>query len=480
LTGQAISAASAVVGFAVSLGTKLVTGFASATAATIQFIGSVSSVLKGMAEAGANALKTPFRVLDSLISATGQSITRYVALFDPGRVAVFQYAVDSLYATIGRALAPALDAVTQVVKALSSAIAGAGEQGQTMIAAVAAGTVGLIAFAAAMALIETVATGGIVPIIGALVGAIGGLEAVTGGLQPIIDQLTPTLSGLLDVMGQALGSISGAIGGVLPMVAKFIEWLSSLAAMLSNTFEQLAPAIAGVMDVFSALMEAVRPMQELWISVLVGGVQLLGQAIAAVAPYIVVFVETMGNMVKQFVGWIREILSIIGINLPEFGAGGGPPKGEKGQAQTPARGTSTTDVESVLRKARESAFSLGGGGGQKPEVQTANNTAQTTQAVNDVRKQMNDMANWLMNALPHYIVSELPSKVYQNMIEVSDRIRNWGVEKVERAREGVRNANVPGTGTAIKDIPGAREAAIAASPIGYAALETLDWLNKRR
>jgi hypothetical protein len=306
------------------------------------------------------------------------------------------------------------------------------------------------------------------------------LEAVTGGLQPIIDQLTPTLSGLLDVMSQALGSISGAIGGVLPMVAKFIEWLASLAAMLSNTFEQLAPAIAGVMDVFSALMEAVRPMQELWISVLVGGVQLLGQAIAAVAPYIVVFVETMGNMVKQFVGWIREILSIIGINLPEFGAGGGPPKGEKGQAQTPARGTSTTDVESVLRKARESAFSLGGGGGQKPEVQTANNTAQTTQAVNDVRKQMNDMANWLMNALPHYIVSELPSKVYQNMIEVSDRIRNWGVEKVERAREGVRNANVPGTGTAIKDIPGAREAAIAASPIGYAALETLDWLNKRR
>jgi hypothetical protein len=153
-----------------------------------------------------------------------------------------------------------------------------------------------------------------------------GLAGSVGGLQPIIDQLTPTLSGLLDVMGQALGSISGAIGGVLPMVAKFIEWLSSLAAMLSNTFEQLAPAIAGVMDVFSALMEAVRPMQELWISVLVGGVQLLGQAIAAVAPYIVVFVETMGNMVKQFVGWIREILSIIGINLPEFGAGGGPPK----------------------------------------------------------------------------------------------------------------------------------------------------------
>jgi phage-related protein len=436
---------------------RLTTALVGAVSATSQLTGAISSMLEGIATAGANALRQPFRVLDTLIASVGQGITRFVALYDPGRVEVFQYAVDSLYAALGKALAPAMDAVTQIVKALGSAIAGAGENGQKMIAAIAAGAVGLITFAAAMALVQTVTSGGILPILGALIGAFGGLEAVTGGLQPILDQLAPTLSGVMDVVGTALASASSAVGAILPTIAKAIEWAASVVGMLAGAFDALAPAIGSIMEVFNALMEAIRPVAELIVSALVGGVQLIGQAIQAIAPYLIIFYETMGTLWKQVVGWIKELLAMIGIALPEFAAGG-PQKGNTAQTPAPVRSTSTGDVESVLRKARESAFSLGGGG-QKPEVTTATNTGQTTQAVNDVRKQMNDMANWLMNALPHYIVSELPAKVYQNMVEVANRIKNVAKDVGEKSVE------VPGTGGArvsVADVVGGPASGIGA------------------
>lgn len=446
---------------------RFATAITAGIGATTKFAGAVAGMLGEMASAGANALKKPFAVLDSFIASVGQGITRFVALYDPGRVVVFQYAVDSLYAAIGKSLAPAMDAVTQIVKALGSAISGAGEQGQTMIAAIAAGAVGLIAFAAAMALVQAVTTGGVLPILGALVGAFGGLEAVTGGLQPILDQLAPTLSGVMNVVGTAMEAVSAQVGSILPALAQGIDYAAGVVGVLVEAFTQLGPAISAVVGVFMAIQTAVRPLQELIISILVGGVVLLAKEIAAIAPvitavigvfgnvakqlfepltqvvaligtvagqfveligealqlavpYIVQFGEVIGDMVKTVVGWIKELLAMIGIVLPEVKKIEAP-KGELGQAPPPVRGTSTSDVESVLRKARESAFSLGGGG-QKPEVKTALNTGQTTQAVNDVKKQLNDLVSWLMNALPHFIVSEMPLKIYNYLVEVAKTI----------------------------------------------------------
>lgn len=442
-------------GMAVTFSSKLITGFSAAIASTSQFVGSVAGMLKGMAEAGANALKQPFQVLDTLIGSMSQGITRFVALYDPGRVAVFQYAVDSLYAAIGQALAPAMDAVTQVVKALGSAISGAGEQGQMLIAAAASGAVALVAFAAAMALIETAASGGIVPIIGALIGALGGLEAVTGGLQPILDQLAPTLSGVMDIVGTALASVSGAVDAILPAIAKGVEFAASVVGMLASAFDSLGPAISGIVDVFMALMDAVKPMQELWLGILVAGVQLIGKVVASVAPYIVVFVQTMGDMVKKFIGWIREILSLIGIQLPEFDAEG--PKGGTKNAPPPVRGTSTGDVESVLRRARESAFSLGGGG-EKPEAKTADNTSSIRTSTDAIRQQMGGLINDVKQILrdaPIWITEVLPNKVYGYLIQVASMFPNFrdSAKQIEReageAARGERDAGRVGVDTPV-------------------------------
>lgn len=436
---------------AVGVGVKIVGAFTAAVSSTSQLVGSVAGMLKGMADAGANALKKPFQVLDTLIGSMSQGITRFVALYDPGRVAVFQYSVDSLYAAIGQALAPAMDAVTQIIRSISSAIAGAGEQGKMLISALALGTIGMIAFAAAMAALQAVMSGGILPIIAGLVGAIGGFALASGMLKPLLDKLAPIISGVMDVLGEALERVTAVVQG--PLVSglqKFVEFGSKFVSYLAGAFERMGPAIGTVFEI----IDAIRPAFEAIFGTVYGNfvevIVLVAQEFQKLAPQIIAVTTIISDWVVGLMALVREIINSLGLyTIPDFEKMATPKGGTK-NAPPPVRGTSTGDVESALRKARESAFSLGGGG-EKPEVKTADNTGGIKTSTDAIRQQMNGLINDVKQILrdaPIWITEVLPNKIYGYLMELGNMVVNFlggSLKQVEReAGEVARGERTPG------------------------------------
>src|SRR5262245_879421 len=131
-------------------------------------------------------------------------------------------------------MVPVLQALTGIVQFLGAELGGTTEQGRKLIASVAAGTVGLIAFAGAMALVEAGASGGIMPVIGAVVGALGGFALASGALTPIFDTLKGVLSGVLDAVGGALERVAAVAADVLPALADGFKFAASVAGYLAG------------------------------------------------------------------------------------------------------------------------------------------------------------------------------------------------------------------------------------------------------
>ncbi len=382
-------------------------GLSNAVGALGSLATSAIQFTKRLADAGVDLLRRPLSMLDTAIASINQNITRFVALANPAAVMRFQLAVNDLYAVIGRALAPALDVMTGFIRSLGSAIYGTTAQGRTLIAAIAAGTVGMIAFGAAMAAFEAIATGGVMPIIGALIGALGGMAAVTGMLNPLMESLAPILSGLMDQLGGVLGVLIGVVQGVLPALQESITNGIKLIAYLGTALERMAPAIGAFVDVIVEIGKAFQPVGEFLIGVIVEYVVLLAQAFKAFSPVLIELARIVGSIVRQLVTWLRELLAVFGVVIPEFTkapAPGGGTRSTVGAAVTPAR---TTDIESVLRATRERAFSLGGAAG--PPEQTAKNTSAVVEHLKDFK------ANWeeFKKALADWVVQQLPHQLWE-------------------------------------------------------------------
>src|SRR5262249_18960313 len=91
-------------------------GLGEAVKATGGFATSALTSLRRMAEGGADLLRRPLAGLDVAIGAINANITRFVALANPGAVIQFQRAVNDLYAVIGQAMLPALQAMTRFLR----------------------------------------------------------------------------------------------------------------------------------------------------------------------------------------------------------------------------------------------------------------------------------------------------------------------------------------------------------------------------
>lgn len=415
-----------------NVGVKLAGTFASGIRVAAQFGGAIAGLAASIAEGGVNALRRVFNVLDSGISAVNMNVTRFVRMVDPSAIVRWELAVDSLYATIGSVMVPVLDTFAELIRNISSGIAGATAEGKTFVAALAAGATGLIAFGAAMVALQTIMTGGLLPIIGAVVGAIGGVAVVTGALEPLFTKVGSVLSGILDVAGKALLTVAGVVlDAVMGPLQKALEYGAKLIVYFADAFTRMGPAIAAVFEVFGAVMDAVRPMQELIIGIIVEGVVLLAQAFKGLAPFIILVVEEIGSGMKIVIGWIRELLAAIGINIPEF-TKAKIPEGDTDTPQAPVRQAQFGGVEEVLRKAMVASYTIGGPGGPKPEVEIAKNTNQTAAAVNDLRAQIGALIAWITNSLPDFLVKQMPMEVYGFMKKVANDgvniLRDVGVE----------------------------------------------------
>jgi hypothetical protein len=333
---------------------------------------SPGEALRGTLAKLSNAALTSslnFAVLDRVIGAVQGAVGRFVQLASPGEFNRFQLAVDDLQASIGRALIPVLEQATRFVRAVGNAFFGLSSEGQKTVQALAAGTIAMAAFAAAVAVLQAVLTGGIGPILTLIVGSLAGVMAVSSDLEPLLDGMSGALSGVMEGVGQAVSALAPAALTLVGALKPF----GDLFGVLTRTIVAGAQAAAPVIATFATLLKdsvaiGLAPLQlvaELIGGLLVRQLSFLGQVLQTVGPYIAVASRVVADFVQFVVRQVRGLFGLMGIALPELPQG--TPQDSTGAA---ARSVSTGDPLDVLRRARESAFSMGTAA-NKPEERTA-------------------------------------------------------------------------------------------------------------
>ena len=377
-----------------------------------QLVAGLAGVAKGAAESGAALLRMPFQALYTGIAAVQSQVGAFVGKLNPAALSRFNYAIDDLFAAIGQSLLPVLEQFTRFAKSIGGAFNGLSEDGQKMVAALAAGAAGMIAFGAAAALVEGILTAGIGPAIGALVGAIAGVALATMDLSPIMDALSETFSGLMNVAGEVMTAFMGVARPLMDVVKRVVDGLAGMASAGLKLVAGLAPVVESIVQIGMEIAEAFRPVFELAVGVEFGMLGLLvkglGEAVRLAAPYISLLARTIGQLVQTMVGWVKQLLSFIGITIPEFEAPKGQVKDPTGLA---AKSTSTGDVSAALQKARESAYMFAGGP-NKPQDDPAKRTASATEGLKQqVDKLQKDLKVWITETAPVEFASALSAVI---------------------------------------------------------------------
>lgn len=235
--------------------------------------------------------------------------------------------------------------------------------------------------------------GGIAKAAGSFMGAAGqAVSAVVGLGQSIgalvqkanpalFDRFTVVLDDLMAVFGSALapvmevviklvrlfgdtfatfaGTIGSAIGSVLqPVIGYFKIWfdlVGRVGQQIGKIAQAAAPAIVALGEAFNAIIGSIMPIITLVVDLIGGALTLVMKGLAAVikplATGLAVFFELLSEGLTTIMNWVRALFGI-------EDKAGTKPGSSVGMA---ARQASTSSVESVLQKARESAFSLGRG-----------------------------------------------------------------------------------------------------------------------
>lgn len=299
----------------------------------------------------------PLQVLQRAIASVGNEIASFVRLANPGVFQRFQRAIDDLYASIGIALAPLLEKLTQVFRTIGSAIFSLSANGQGALRVLAAisvsfvtlgvviagvttaavtGAIALKFFAAAVALVEAIASGGtLVPVmiaVGAGMEAIGTAGATLGGvlagiaavavtvtavledLTPVLDIFADTFMSFMDTLGQAFKSLTQ--GGLLTALATMF---SQAAQSIGGFIKQLAPAFGVLVSVATKLLPVFSTIVSIIGQIVATPFILIGKAIQAAGPFLEAFAEAfatvfseVGNvvfdLVKVFAEFIAEVV----------------------------------------------------------------------------------------------------------------------------------------------------------------------------
>ena len=340
-------------------------------------VGTIAGTLRGMAERGASILRAPMQSLDTAVSAVSANVARFVQLANPASYNQFHMAVNDLYATIGHILTPVLNQATTVFRSLGSALNGLDGSGQRFVQAALGGTAALIAFAGAMAVVETVATGGLAPLVellaGGLLAGIAGAVTATGSLTKYMDGFSAVLGGTLNALGEVIVAMEPIGDAVMSLFGDMGRLLAGYIQQVAGAVAPAAEIFAGILDVVHELYEAVRPLIEgalqAQFGILKVSIDLLRIKFLEAAPYIVVFVRGIGAVVSALAEGAKQLLAFVGIDLGDFNPKLGQSRNNTGAAATQA---STGDIQSVMRKALESAYGAGVGGLTEPQKTNSN------------------------------------------------------------------------------------------------------------
>jgi len=377
--------------------------------ASVDIAGAMAQAAANAAKMGANLLRLPFNVLDTAISSIQMNVARFVQLAQPGVMMQFERSVDDLYATIGHILVPVLQVATQFMRSMGGALFGLTSDGQKAIQMLAAGAAGMLAFAAAATAVATVMSGGLLPVISAVVGGLSAMLVVSGEFKGIFDTMA-------QVVGGGINAIGGAVSALMPIAQPFLDLLGDVGNLLAwtiteyaNAFTSMGPELAAISAAFgevkNAVMQVVKAVQGAQTAIFITAIKLVAEGLAFAAPYVAAFAKIIGNFVADVIKWTAELF---GINMPGIVAQKGELKDNTGAA---ARSVSTGDPNDALRKAREAAFQLGTG--PKPEEKTAENTTEIKNAMVETQKKIDQIVT---------SVQEFPNQVKTYITEGADKL----------------------------------------------------------
>ena len=259
--------------------------------------------------------------------------------------------------------------------------------------------------------------------------AMNDLMAVIGqALVPIFQNVVIPVIRMVGDTLMGLAPIGGAIATVLkPLVAVLgvvFEVVGKILSVIGGVLEQLAPSLNALGEAFLAIVQAVEPVISLVIDLISGALSVavgaLAKVLEAVIPYIVAIARVVGDVVKTVVGWVRQLLSFIGIDLPEVA--GTKPGSSVGAA---ARSAQHMDPMEALKQAQRSAYSLGTASGTDP-----------AKATSDAAKKISDRADQI-----YKFIQELPQKMWDFIKQLP--------EMIARAIKGLARSVVEGAGEAI-------------------------------
>jgi len=232
--------------------------------------------------------------------------------------------------------------------------------------------------------------------------AVDDTVAVLGqALLPIFRIVTDVVRAAGDTLVTFASSVGNSVGAILRPLGEVVKVVFDLAGRIGQAFagllEIVAPHLATLGEVFVAVAEAVAPLVTLLVE-LVGGalgeaLKLLGGLLEMVIPPVLGLARAVGDLVKWVVEGVKSLLSMVGIDLP-----GSKPGTEKdGSRGAAVRSASTTDIDSVLRKARENAFSYGKAAGEDLPKKTLS-------TMESMKLRADEIYKWISNDLPNILV----------------------------------------------------------------------------
>lgn len=384
---------------------QVATGATGAGASLAGFAARVGAAAAGLAG-------RPLQQIQSFFASLSSQVAGLVAKFQAAPAQRFQLALDGLAAAIGSTLVPTLDRFTAFAQLLNRHITGLTAEGRQLVAGLTTGAVAMTAFAGAAALVQTVLTGGLMPVLGAVVGALGGVAVAGGGLDGFMTRFSAVFAGLADAVGAALARVE-ASGAMEAFLAALVEVGGVLVNVAASLFEFVAPALTVVAELVRVLAPMI-PVLAAGFVVLNPGLLLVSSAVAvlgtvleAAGPYIL----GAGRAIKTFfdvvVQSIREFLAYIGVVGPSLTTA--PTAAPAAVGTAPARSTSTSDPTAVLQRAREAAFGAGTSPAATAAVRTASGIATLNETAARIETAITNFASGFAESVRGVLVSALPS-----------------------------------------------------------------------
>ena len=271
------------------------------------------------------ALRSPMDGLRTFTSQVQSQIGSLVGLFNPAPVQQFQFAVDDLYASIGRTLLPVLNNFKTIVRGLGDSIASLTPQGKMMIAAlIGAGTAMSVATVAAVGLSAIInsATAGIPALIGVLVGGLTGLGLAmqgTAGMTKLVEMVMRPLTIMLNVVGAEVAKLAD---GLAPLAGLFEEHMATMGdlaetvgGVLGGVFRVVANVITALAPVVVGLTRGLSMVADIIGTVLGSSLQLVAEIVkATIEPFRAIGVVMAGvqTAIKPAVEAVKAAITTLG------------------------------------------------------------------------------------------------------------------------------------------------------------------------